>query len=62
MSIDCATMFAAAFVRCKEKPQTLIVNSCGFYGASAEKVIYDCCWIFGIGNNKGEDALLGFTQ
>ncbi|XP_026759275.2 uncharacterized protein LOC113518507 [Galleria mellonella] len=38
MSIECATMFAAAFVRCKEKPQTLIVNSCGFYGASAEKM------------------------
>ncbi|KAM3967527.1 dynein regulatory complex subunit 5 [Aphomia sociella] len=38
MSIECATMFAAAFVRCKEKPQTLIVNSCGFHGASAEKM------------------------
>lgn len=38
MSIECATIFAAAFVRCKEKPQTLIVNSCGFYGVSAEKV------------------------
>ncbi|XP_073957248.1 uncharacterized protein isoform X2 [Choristoneura fumiferana] len=38
MSIECATMFAAAFVRCKEKPQTLIVNSCGFYGGSAEKM------------------------
>ncbi|KOB76803.1 T-complex-associated testis-expressed protein 1 [Operophtera brumata] len=38
LSVECATMFAAAFVRCKEKPQTLIVNSCGFYGASAEKM------------------------
>ncbi|XP_050666692.1 dynein regulatory complex subunit 5 isoform X2 [Leptidea sinapis] len=38
MSLECATIFAAAFVRCKEKPQTLIVNSCGFTGASAEKV------------------------
>ncbi|XP_061709075.1 dynein regulatory complex subunit 5 [Cydia pomonella] len=38
MSIECATMFAAAFVRCKVKPQTLIVNSCGFYGVSAEKM------------------------
>ncbi|XP_049875578.1 dynein regulatory complex subunit 5-like [Pectinophora gossypiella] len=38
MSLECATMFAAAFVRCKEKPQTLIVNSCGFHGASAEKM------------------------
>ncbi|XP_022821515.1 T-complex-associated testis-expressed protein 1-like [Spodoptera litura] len=38
MSLECATMFAAAFVRCKEKPQTLIVNSCGFSGASAEKM------------------------
>ncbi|KAG6462328.1 hypothetical protein O3G_MSEX013193 [Manduca sexta] len=38
MSLECATTFAAAFVRCKEKPQTLIVNSCGFNGASAEKV------------------------
>ncbi|CAH0592527.1 unnamed protein product [Chrysodeixis includens] len=38
MSLECATMFAAAFVRCKEKPQTLIVNSCGFRGASAEKM------------------------
>ncbi|XP_075976153.1 dynein regulatory complex subunit 5-like isoform X2 [Anticarsia gemmatalis] len=36
--LECATMFAAAFVRCKEKPQTLIVNSCGFSGASAEKM------------------------
>ncbi|CAG4978164.1 unnamed protein product [Parnassius apollo] len=38
MSLECATIFAAAFVRCKEKPQTLIVNSCGFKGASAEKM------------------------
>ncbi|XP_047529880.1 dynein regulatory complex subunit 5 [Vanessa atalanta] len=38
MSLECATIFAAAFVRCKEKPQTLIVNSCGFHGASAEKM------------------------
>ncbi|XP_072941056.1 dynein regulatory complex subunit 5-like [Epargyreus clarus] len=38
MSLECATTFAAAFVRCKEKPQTLIVNSCGFTGASAEKM------------------------
>ncbi|KAJ0182415.1 hypothetical protein K1T71_001784 [Dendrolimus kikuchii] len=38
MSLECATTFAAAFVRCKEKPQTLIVNSCGFSGASAEKM------------------------
>ncbi|KAJ8736276.1 hypothetical protein PYW08_006932 [Mythimna loreyi] len=38
MSLECATMFAAAFVRCKEKPQTLIVNSCGFSGPSAEKM------------------------
>ncbi|XP_053615684.1 dynein regulatory complex subunit 5-like [Plodia interpunctella] len=38
MSLECATIFAAAFVRCKEKPQTLIVNSCGFSGASAEKM------------------------
>lgn len=38
MSLECATIFAAAFVRCKEKPQTLIVNSCGFTGPSAEKV------------------------
>ncbi|KAJ2948152.1 hypothetical protein O0L34_g9956 [Tuta absoluta] len=38
MSLECATMFAAAFVRCKEKPQTLIVNSCGFKGASAVKL------------------------
>ncbi|GBP76981.1 Dynein regulatory complex subunit 5 [Eumeta japonica] len=38
MSLECATMFAAAFVRCKEKPQTLIVNACGLYGASAEKM------------------------
>ncbi|RVE48149.1 hypothetical protein evm_007209 [Chilo suppressalis] len=38
MSLECATTFAAAFVRCKEKPQTLIVNSCGFKGASAEKM------------------------
>ncbi|XP_068626983.1 uncharacterized protein [Battus philenor] len=39
MSLQCATIFAAAFVRCKEKPQTLIVNSCGFKGASAEKIV-----------------------
>ncbi|XP_063616546.1 dynein regulatory complex subunit 5 [Cydia splendana] len=38
MSIECATMFAAAFVRCKVKPQTLIINSCGFYGVSAQKM------------------------
>ncbi|KPJ08694.1 T-complex-associated testis-expressed protein 1 [Papilio machaon] len=38
MSLQCATTFAAAFVRCKEKPKTLIVNSCGFRGASAEKM------------------------
>lgn len=38
MSLECATIFAAAFVRCKEKPQTLIINSCGFKGESAEKV------------------------
>ncbi|CAG9581493.1 unnamed protein product [Danaus chrysippus] len=38
MSLECATIFAAAFVRCKEKPQTLIVNSCGFRGKSAEKM------------------------
>ncbi|XP_034830801.1 dynein regulatory complex subunit 5-like isoform X2 [Maniola hyperantus] len=38
MSLECATIFAAAFVRCKEKPQTLIVNSCGFSGPSAEKI------------------------
>ncbi|XP_023944635.2 uncharacterized protein LOC112050576 [Bicyclus anynana] len=38
MSLECATIFAAAFVRCKEKPQTLIVNSCGFSGPSAEKM------------------------
>ncbi|CAB3240904.1 unnamed protein product [Arctia plantaginis] len=38
MSLECATMFAASFVRSKEKPQTLIVNSCGFSGASAEKM------------------------
>ncbi|CAH0727438.1 unnamed protein product, partial [Brenthis ino] len=38
MSNECATIFAAAFVRCKEKPQTLIVNSCGFHGVSAEKM------------------------
>lgn len=38
LSLECATMFAAAFVRCKEKPQTLIVSSCGLQGASAEKI------------------------
>ncbi|XP_004930096.1 dynein regulatory complex subunit 5 [Bombyx mori] len=38
MSLECATIFAAAFVRCKEKPQTLIINSCGFKGESAEKI------------------------
>ncbi|XP_039758793.1 uncharacterized protein LOC120632830 [Pararge aegeria] len=38
MSLECATIFAAAFVRCKEKPQTLTVNSCGFSGHSAEKM------------------------
>ncbi|KAI5644912.1 T-complex-associated testis-expressed protein 1 [Phthorimaea operculella] len=38
MSMECATMFAAAFVRCKEKPQTLMINSCGFRGKSAVKI------------------------
>ncbi|XP_041974790.1 dynein regulatory complex subunit 5-like isoform X2 [Aricia agestis] len=38
-SVESASKLAAALVRCKEKPQTLILNSCGFHGDSAEKIV-----------------------
>ncbi|KAG7310536.1 hypothetical protein JYU34_003321 [Plutella xylostella] len=39
LCLESACAMAAALVRCREKPQALLLNACGLEGASADKIV-----------------------